>query len=146
MVKNKRGKHPTPKGRMSPYLLYTIGRAYPTELPPQFALNELIVSMLCFFNIFVHAYIHVCALYKGSKLFRKRKDLHRKKSKLSTFRNKNIHHHILLILLCSNLLRPFDPLKDYSGRGQYLAMTKDDLSPAKTRSKIFAIGSSSLSI
>ncbi len=30
----------------------------------------------------------------------------------------------------------FDPLKDYSGREQYLAVTKDDLSPAKTRSKI----------
>jgi len=38
--------------------------------------------------------------------------------------------------LCSNLLRPFDPLKDYSGRGQYLAVTKDDLSPTQTRSKL----------
>jgi hypothetical protein len=38
--------------------------------------------------------------------------------------------------LCSNLRRPFDPLKDYSGRGQYHAVTKDDPSPAKTRSKI----------
>ena len=39
-------------------------------------------------------------------------------------------------LVTSQLLRPFDPLKDYSGRGQYLAVTKDDLNPAKTRSKI----------
>ena len=37
---------------------------------------------------------------------------------------------------CSNLLRPFDPLKDYSGRGQYLSMTKGGISHAETRSKI----------
>ena len=30
------------------------------------------------------------------------KDLHQKKSKLSTFRNKNIHHHILLFLISPN--------------------------------------------
>ena len=81
-------------------IFYTLlARAYPTEYPPPFALNELIINMLCFFNIFVHAYIHICALCKVSKLCRKRKDLHRKKSKLSTFRNKNIHHHILLFLI-----------------------------------------------
>ena len=38
--------------------------------------------------------------------------------------------------LCSNLQRPFDPLKDYSGRGQYLAVTKDEISHEETRSKI----------
>ena len=38
--------------------------------------------------------------------------------------------------LCSNLLRPFDPLKDFSGRGQYLATTKDEISHEETRSKI----------
>lgn len=38
--------------------------------------------------------------------------------------------------LCSNLLRPFDPLKDFSGRGQYHATTKGDLGHEETRSKI----------
>ena len=38
--------------------------------------------------------------------------------------------------VCSRLLRTFDPLKDYSGRGQSLAKTKGEISHAKTRSKI----------
>ena len=53
---------PDPQKVECPPIFYTLlEERILRNTPPQFALNEQMVSMLCFFNIFVHAYIHIYA-------------------------------------------------------------------------------------